>query len=203
MDFEAWNQWSSSHDIASMGDKTIIPCENIPWHTTELYRHSKHSITSKNFEDRSKSGDLLDDEYRLLPPGVLGYIPVQRIFAQLAVKHLSVIENQDKDDIWSNGLVLKEEKKKIIRTLVENHATVADHRTPDIVEGKGKGLVILVHGPPGVGKSLTAECVARATSKPLFTLGVGDIGTDSATVEDRLNKLFSLAAEWDAVLLID
>ena len=120
--------------------------------------------------------------------------------------------------------MLDEKKKHVIRTLVENHAKLADQRVPDIVEGKGNGLVMLLHGPPGtqilepplpypfqsthscvtgVGKSSTAECVARATSKPLFTVGVADIGTNPKTVENRLSKLFSLAAEWDAVLLID
>lgn len=145
----------------------------------------------------------MNDEYALLPPRLLGYIPAKRVFAQLAVRHLSAINGENKDQVWNSDLILNEDKKKIIRTLVENHAQMAQQRQPDIVEGKGNGLVILLHGPPGVGKSLTAECVAKATSKPLFTVGVADIGTDSKTVEDKLNKLFSLAAEWDAVLLID
>ncbi|KAL9012667.1 MAG: hypothetical protein Q9173_002571 [Seirophora scorigena] len=105
--------------------------------------------------------------------------------------------------VWNSDLIINEDKKKIIRTLVENHAQMAHKRVPDLVEGKGNGLVILLHGPPGVGKSLTAECVAKATLKPLFTVDIADIGTDSKTVEDKLNKLFLLAAEWDAVLLID
>ncbi|KAI4222604.1 MAG: hypothetical protein L6R36_006032 [Xanthoria steineri] len=157
----------------------------------------------KHLKVRCKEGDLLDDEYALLPPRLLGYIPVNKIFAQLSVGWLLPVEDKNKDQVWNSDLILDEDKKKIIRTLVENHAQMADKRTPDLVEGKGNGLVILLHGPPGVGKSLTAECVAKATSKPLFTVGVADIGTDSGTVEDRLNKLFSLAAEWDAVLLFD
>lgn len=127
----------------------------------------------------------------------------KKLFAQIPVTGITPVDYTNKDDVWRNDLILGEDKKHIIRTLVENHANTAERRMPDIVEGKGKGLVILLHGPPGVGKSLTAECVARAISKPLFAVGVADIGTESATVEDKLNKLFSLAAEWDAVLLID
>ena len=203
MDYRAWNRWGPGDEIPNMGDATASPLDANAWLTSKIYERRLHSIAEKEFEERSKKGQLSDDEYALLPPRLLGYIPVKRIFAQLAVKHLSAIENKDKDQVWNSDLVLNQDKKNIIRTLVENHAQMAHKRTPDLVEGKGNGLVILLHGPPGVGKSLTAECVAKATSKPLFTVGVADIGTDSKTVEEKLNKLFSLAAEWDAVLLID
>ncbi|KAL8788708.1 MAG: hypothetical protein Q9213_001522 [Squamulea squamosa] len=203
VDHRAWNHWGPGNEIPNMGDATALPFDSSDWLTSTIHKYSLHSIASRAFEDRCKNGDLLNEEYALLPARLLGYIPVKKIFAQLAVKHLSSVEDKDKDEVWNSGLILNEDKKKIIRTLVENHAQMAHKRIPDLVEGKGNGLVILLHGPPGVGKSLTAECVAKATSKPLFTVGVADIGTQSKDVEDKLNKVFSLAAEWDAVLLID
>lgn len=45
----------------------------------------------------------------------------------------------------------------------------------DIVEGKGQGLVCLLHGPPGVGKALTAECVAEYVKRPLYMVSSGDV----------------------------
>ncbi|KAI4265984.1 MAG: hypothetical protein L6R38_009036 [Xanthoria sp. 2 TBL-2021] len=186
-----------------MGDATAFPLNAKVWLASPVHKYSQHSIASRAFENRCKDGNLLNDEYALLPPRLLGYIPVERVFAQLAVRHLSGVRGENKDQVWNSDLILNKDKKKIIRTLVENLAQMAQERQSDIVEGKGNGLVILLHGPPGVGKRLTAECVAKATSKPLFTVGVADIGTDSKTVEDKLNQLFSLAAEWDAVLLID
>lgn len=186
-----------------MGDNSFLVMDSSDWHSSAFYRYGKHTVASKTVEDKCKTCDLLDHEYALLPPRVLGYIPYKRMFAQLAVKHIKSINDTNQDEAWGNGLVLDVEKKTIIRALVENHAKMAGERTPDLLEGKGNGLVILVHGAPGVGKSLTAECVARATSQPLFTVGVADIGTSSGTVEDKLNRLFSLAADWDAVLLID
>ncbi|KAL8670305.1 MAG: hypothetical protein Q9168_005145 [Polycauliona sp. 1 TL-2023] len=202
VDYGAWNRWGPGDEIPNMGDATAVVIRASTWLNSTIHKNG-HPLASKAFDERCKNGKLLDDEYALLPPRLLGYIPVKRIFAQLAVKHLSLVDNTNKDDVWNSDLILNEAKKKIIKTLVENHAQMAHNRTPDLVEGKGKGLVILLHGPPGVGKSLTAECVAKATSKPLFTVGVADIGTDSQVVEEKLNKLFSLAAEWDAVLLID
>jgi len=58
-------------------------------------------------------------------------------------------------------------------------------------------------GPPGVGKTLTAESVAKSTGKPLFSIGVSDIGVDSEKAEKNLRRFFKLATEWEAVMLID
>lgn len=73
-----------------------------------------------------------------------------------------------------------------------------------MVKGKGKGLVILLHGSPGVGKTSTAECVATHTGRPLFPITCGDLGAATAAeVEKNLDIFFDLARKWNAVLLLD
>ena len=57
-------------------------------------------------------------------------------------------------------------------------------------------------GPPGVGKTSTAETVAIAARKPLFPIGVADVGTEAKHVEANLAKIFALATSWQAVLLM-
>ena len=52
------------------------------------------------------------------------------------------------DETAWNGMVLDEEYKDIMETMVSSHV--------DKVAGGGKGLSILLHGEPGVGKTLTA-----------------------------------------------
>lgn len=49
---------------------------------------------------------------------------------------------------------------------------------------------------------MTAEGVARLTRKPLFTIGVSDIGTTSHVIETKLADVFRLASIWKAVLLM-
>lgn len=73
----------------------------------------------------------------------------------------------------------------------------------DLIRGKGKGLIILLHGVPGVGKTSTAESVAAYTHRPLFPITCGDIGQTAADVERNLEGIFLLARKWGCVLLLD
>lgn len=75
--------------------------------------------------------------------------------------------------------------------------------TQDLIRGKGKGIIILLHGAPGVGKTATAEAVAQRWNKPLFPITCGDLGIDAAGVEKSLNNFFRLAHLWDCILLLD
>jgi hypothetical protein len=52
-------------------------------------------------------------------------------------------------------LLLPQEQKDMIYSLVEVH-TNNDLSFDDVIKGKGKGMVFLLHGVPGVGKTLTA-----------------------------------------------
>ncbi|KAH8887911.1 P-loop containing nucleoside triphosphate hydrolase protein [Thozetella sp. PMI_491] len=72
-----------------------------------------------------------------------------------------------------------------------------------LVQGKGKGCIILLHGVPGVGKTSTAECVAAYTHRPLFPITCADIGYEPEKLEANLQKIFRLAHKWGCVLLID
>lgn len=55
-------------------------------------------------------------------------------------------------------LAMPQRKKDLMASLLKAHANKALH-FDDVIKGKGKGLVFLLHGPPGVGKTLTAGIV--------------------------------------------
>lgn len=70
------------------------------------------------------------------------------------------------------------DRKNIIRSLVAQHfqdkeSLTSREEQSDIVRGKGKGLIILLHGAPGVGKTTTAEGIAELFNKPLFQITCG------------------------------
>ncbi|OTB07005.1 hypothetical protein M426DRAFT_71950 [Hypoxylon sp. CI-4A] len=67
----------------------------------------------------------------------------------------------------------------------------------------GKSLILLLCGPPGVGKTLTAESAAERTKTPLYTLSAGDLGTNADQVEHSLSQALEMCALWKSVMLID
>jgi SpoVK/Ycf46/Vps4 family AAA+-type ATPase len=62
---------------------------------------------------------------------------------------------------------------------------------------------MLLSGPPGTGKTLMAEAVADRTRRPLFYLQAEDLGINAAVLGANIKKVFQMATEWDAVILLD
>ncbi|KAG8530428.1 uncharacterized protein KY384_004930 [Bacidia gigantensis] len=99
-------------------------------------------------------------------------------------------------------LVIRDDHKNLIKAMVQAYKEESPGFA-DVVAGKGRGLFILLHGPPGVGKTLTAECVAEKQQLPLYTISCGDLGTEPEVLEERLKKIFEYCCKWKAVLLLD
>ena len=52
-------------------------------------------------------------------------------------------------------------------------------------------------------KSLSAETMAETLQRPLYMVGVGELGTDAAELESNLSKILQTASVWNAILLLD
>lgn len=102
-----------------------------------------------------------------------------------------------------DSLVLDQGEKDLVLALVDRDQFSEGKRFDDFIGGKGQGMIMLLCGPPGVGKTLTAETVAEHLRRPLYKLGAADIGIDAHRVEQVLNKALRLCAHFGAVLLID
>ena len=68
---------------------------------------------------------------------------------------MELVEEIKWNDEAFRNLVLPSGRKMLLQSLVEAHN--ADLGFDDFVQGKGHGLVINLYGPPGVGKTLSAE----------------------------------------------
>lgn len=84
-----------------------------------------------------------------------------------------------------------------------NRGIGAARTRTDIIGGKGNGLAILLHGGPGTGKTLTAECVAEIAEMPLYRVSCGDIGTNADAVESELAFILRFGQPWNCVLLLE
>lgn len=162
-------------------------------------------------KERSIHEKLPIEALVLLPQRVYGFSLLDRKWFAFDI---SLVEDI-KDSIRGfDHLVIPEDHKKIMQALVRHHtkgpgtAAAETKKTDqefsmDVIRGKGKGLIILLHGVPGVGKTSTAECVAAQTGRPLFPITCGDIGSTAEEVEKRLTRYFDMAHKWGCVLLLD
>ncbi|OSC99323.1 P-loop containing nucleoside triphosphate hydrolase protein [Trametes coccinea BRFM310] len=141
---------------------------------------------------------LTDDDYLLATPILYGYSLTDKIWLELNVQHVQpIVWNEEAFD----NLVLADDRKHLLRSLVDAHSV--DLGFDDFVQGKGQGLIINLFGPPGVGKTLSAEATSERVHRPLYVVGGGDLGTKAADVDAELTRVFDIATSWKAIVLID
>ncbi|KAK8043796.1 AAA family ATPase [Apiospora phragmitis] len=171
------------------------------------------------------SAELSDAHTILLPPGIHGF------FLKKEKKWVHLLVDLIRPTNWNKGsfdrLVLPGEPKNLIKGLVIVHKRKVDKasmqiqkktKQDDIIAGKGSGLIMLLHGGPGTGKTLTAgksskissqvsmhspllnykaNYVAELAEIPLYSVTCGDIGTNPEAVEKYLNTVMHLGRKWN------
>ncbi|KAI1737676.1 hypothetical protein F4680DRAFT_427597 [Xylaria scruposa] len=151
-----------------------------------------------------------NDELVVMTYRVFGFVLRSRKWAQLDLTFLRYENTDARNSALSafDRLELPDGHREMVKSLVTQHfrdrqsAFARDDQT-DLIRGKGKGLILLLHGAPGVGKTTTAEGVAELFKKPLFQITCGDLGTTAREVEQELEKNFALASRWGCILLLD
>ncbi len=96
-------------------------------------------------------------------------------------------------------LILPEVQTDLIDILTAEMDVLMD----DVVAGKSGGTTVLCAGPPGVGKTLTAEVYAEIIQHPLYRVHSGQLGLNVAAMEGALKAALMRAQRWGAVMLID
>ncbi|KAI9189812.1 hypothetical protein H9P43_001245 [Blastocladiella emersonii ATCC 22665] len=143
-------------------------------------------------------GDYKDDDFLVMPPTVYGFSLGKKAWGELLVDNVSEIQF---DDTVYDQLVLAPRTKAMIRGLVESH--IEGGLVGDVIKGKGQGLVFLLCGKPGLGKTLSAEAIAEQLRRPLYSVGVGELGVTPTELEANLQAALDVAESWNAVLLLD
>jgi replication-associated recombination protein RarA len=66
--------------------------------------------------------------------------------------------------VWDDGLMDKLAVEPTLKRLIQGAIkSQQKHLIDDFVKGKGLGLVMNLFGPPGVGKTLTAEATSEGS----------------------------------------
>jgi hypothetical protein len=164
-----------------------------------------HEIRQENLEKIEGGSDpesrvFTEEELLIASPVVLGFAFQEKMWLEFS---LSAITDIEWNDEAFRSLVLPTEKKQVVKALVSAHKFHGSKTIDDVVQGKGKGLVFVLHGPPGVGKTLTAEGIAEDLRAPLYMVSMGELAMDSSRLESMLQQIMDIAHSWGAVLLLD
>ncbi|KAH7144376.1 hypothetical protein B0J13DRAFT_43347 [Dactylonectria estremocensis] len=140
-----------------------------------------------------------DSNLACLPSTILGFDFSKKTWRELRVDSITHVT-------WNKAafkqLVAPEETKELVMAMVTEHGQWSS-ATIDIIEGKGQGLLMLLHGGPGTGKTLTAESIAELQERPLYRVTCGDIGIEPKEVEQYLGDVLELGRSWGCVVLLD
>ena len=142
---------------------------------------------------------LTEDQLLLCVPRVQGFLLKRKLWSRFNVDG---IEDIPWDDVAFDSLVLPNKEKDLLLAFAEGQAN-PDSNFDDFIQGKGKGIVLLLSGPAGVGKTLTAESVAETMRVPLYVMSAGELGTATFEIERALKDVLEKCTMWKAVLLID
>ncbi|OJD18550.1 hypothetical protein ACJ73_08711 [Blastomyces percursus] len=176
--------------------------DDFEWFDSEFDKEKSRKTVKHRDMDQE---NMADRDYMLCGPTVLGFSLSKRMWAEFAVAKITPID-------WTlspsfEALEIPKKTKKMIQMMVESHKPgsggTSIRRFDDVVDGKGSGRIFLLHGPPGVGKTLTAEITADFLKRPRYMACAGDFGTDARGLEEHLTRILDLARRWNAILVLD
>ncbi|KAK4213819.1 hypothetical protein QBC37DRAFT_285202 [Rhypophila decipiens] len=208
----------SSEVSAAGGIVTYRGHEEVDAKLSETFSsHNRKSLEAFNPDEEPER--LTSEFYKLLPQEVPAYAFRYRRWYLLDTSLLQPINPSRYSGF--DDLVIPEHYKTLLTALVNNHTSgiqkrlekIKKHKSSsfssshqpkmDIVPGKGEGLILLLHGPPGAGKTSTAETIAAYTRRPLYSITCGDIGLVPRQAEELLEEHTLRADKWGCVLLLD
>lgn len=143
--------------------------------------------------------DIETDKLLNISPYVYIFSFVAKKWARTLVDNISdIVFREDAFD----KLVIDNDIKDLMFSLVDTskHSITVGK---DIIDNKGGGSIFLLAGNPGCGKTLTAETMAETLKRPLYMVGVGELGTDTKALEASLTRVLNTASAWNAILLLD
>lgn len=147
--------------------------------------------------ETDEEGETIGEHFEM---PVHPYLKVFHLKKHLRLRcHIDDLTRYKYDTKMINKLVIDDVRKALVKVLIAHR----DSGYQDILEGKGGGAIVLLHGAPGTGKTLTAEVFAESEKRALYSVQCSQLGTSPEELEKELLKVLARAERWKAVLLLD
>lgn len=204
---KTWDSLAAHEPLNSRIDSLVTDDGIEEYDRNELIKREPFLVGASDAKENQPTSQR---DFALLPKRIFAYAVWERKFVNIDSRYLKPANEKGKEDETFNKLEIDPRNKRMIESLVHAHFLKKKESedgielgSQDLIRGKGRGVVILLHGVPGVGKTATAEAVAQKWNRPLFPITCGDLGFTPESVEKSLSDIFRLAHLWDCVLLLD
>jgi len=195
---------TSGEPARLVNDESVLAQRNSVLDTTGdvLGNYLRRAAKSNEFDLERE----VEREKKAIPKGLFTQLPVHPHILMFHLElhhyvwvHVADVELYEYKPDLKTKLVLPEEQTDLIDILTAEMDLLMD----DIVAGKSGGTTVLCAGPPGVGKTLTAEVYSEIIKRPLYRVHSGQLGLNVASMESALKNALVRAQRWGAVMLID
>ncbi|KAK3176163.1 hypothetical protein OEA41_007486 [Lepraria neglecta] len=149
---------------------------------------TEEAVTDEFLSHWNNQSYAISDKQALLAPALV------RGFALHAKKWAFFLVDNIADIEWTadtfSRLEVDIKVKQVIQAMISSHnhkGQTINGQFVDIISGKGRGLVFLLSGSSGLGKTLTA----------------GELRTDVVQTDQKLRAIFARAKAWNEIFLLD
>lgn len=140
--------------------------------------------------------NITEEQYLCCSPYVYGFSFMAKQWGEFNIDTISDITFRT--DSYDRLVMNSNIKEMLIALVDESHIA-----GKDFIDNKGGGTIFLLAGSPGLGKTLTAETISERLQRPLYSVGVGELGTSVDELETNLRNILDVATTWNAVVLLD
>lgn len=188
------------HHMLYRGRRIMV--DRLGWNTFGYNHTDDTPFPFPLLQDRSKARvndgilPLPEDDIALLPRFMPGFDLERKSWGLFDIDEVEAIKFNE--SAWKH-IVLDESSKNVIEGVVG----AFDFREEAVTDEEQTGLVILLHGPTGTGKTATVEAIAEHFKRPLYSLSVYSLPLDTILLVDTLTSRLDAARSWNAIVLIE